>query len=309
MRLKSQMDKTQVKKKIDEMVKDIVEGLKRKLGIHIESITLCGSYATGKISFERPNVNILVFVKPDPTAEFYLRIGRILYCIGKKYAKFFRFRVDPFPFRFAKPVGDKELEVSVNLNLYEMTDKDLEMWITPEKKIKTPFGAPGPVIQNLKATRKVVFGTDVLGKIELLLAHEDILLNVLKEFPGVYRLQLTRAPMTYDIDKDYELLATEALEIGKSCLASAVGVLLDEESIRQGKQLEILVDKKKMLEFFKKSGSQDLAKWAEIILTARDNFLKIKKDKKKVFELYNAAYNVLNLVLGVTTTQLLGKKH
>lgn len=303
------MDTTKIKQKIDEMVNEILESLKEKLGTYIESITLGGSYATGKISLERPNVNILVFVKPNPPAKLYLEVGRILYRVGKKYAKFFRFRVDPFPFRFAQPIGKKKIEVSVNLNLLEMTGKDLVVWITPEQKVRRPFGISEPVVQSFKATRKVVFGKDVLGSMELPISHKDILLNVIMEFPSAYRLQLTRAPMTYDIDRDYDLLATEALEVGKSCLASAVGVLLDEESIRQGKQSEILKDKKKMLEFFKQKGSQDLANWAEIILKARDNFLEVKKDKKKVFELYNAAFNVLNLVLGMATTQLFGKKH
>lgn len=301
------MNEAQLKQKIDEMVNEIVDNVKSKLGIYIESITLSGSYAIGRMSLERPNVNILVFVKPNPRADLYLETGRILYSIGEKYLEFFRFRVDPFPFRFARPIGEKDVEVSVNLNLYEMADKDLVMWITPDKKIRAPFGAPEPVIQSFKAMRKVVFGTDVLGGMEFHVAHEDILLNVLREFP-TYRLQLTRAPMTYDIDEDYELLATEALQIGKSCLGSAAGVLLDEESIKQGKHLELLVNKKKLLEFLKRSGSPDLAKWAEAIISARDNFLEVKKDKRKVLELYNAAYNVLNMIFGIAIGKLFGKK-
>jgi hypothetical protein len=300
------MKKTQLKQKIDEMVKEIVDDIKPKLGLYIESITLAGSYVTGKLSLERPNVNILVFVKPNPSADLYLETGRILYRIGKKYSQYFRVRIDPFPFRFAQPIGRKPIEVLVNLNFYEMADKDLVTWITPDKKVRRPFGAPEPVIQSFKYTRKVVFGTDVLGGMEFNVTHEDILLNVMMEFPGVYRLQLTRAPLTYNVDKDYEWLASEALEIGKSCLASAIGVLLDEESIRQGKHLKLLADKKKMLVFLKQHGSPNLAKWAETILTSRDNFLKVKKDKKKVFDLYRAAYNVLNMIFGIAIRKLFG---
>lgn len=298
------MEDTQLKQKIGELVSEIINRLKSRLGKYIESITLSGSYAIGKMSLQRPNVNILVFVKPNSPADFYLEIGKILYRVGNKYLKFFRFRVDPFPFRFARPIGNKELEVSLNLNLYEMTDKDLITWIKPNKKIRTPFGAPGPVIQSFKAMRKLVFGKDVLGSIEFYVTHEDILLNVIREFP-IYRLQLTRAPMTYDIDKDYELLATEALEIGKSCLGSAAGVLLDEKSVKQGKHLELLADKERLLEFLKRNGSPRLAKWAEVIIKSRDNFLEIKEDKKKVFELYEAAYNILNMIFGMALKKFL----
>jgi len=297
------MKKTQLKQKIDEIVNEIVDNVKSKLGTYIESITLSGSYAIGRMSLERPNINILAFVKPNPPADLYLETGRILYRIGKKYSQYFKVRVDPFPFRFARPMGEKDVEVSVNLNLYEMTDKDLVMWMTPDKKIRTPFGAPEPVIQSFKAMRKVVSGSDVLGGMEFHVTHEDILLNVMREFP-TYRLQLTRAPMTYDIDEDYELLATEALQIGKSCLGSAAGVLLDEESIEQGKHLELLANKEKLLEFLERSGSPDLAKWAETILISRDNFLKVKKDKKKIFDLYRAAYNILNMIFGISMNKL-----
>lgn len=299
------MNEAQLRQKIDEMLKEIVDNVKSKLGMYIESITLSGSYAIGRMSLERPNINILVFVKPDPPADLYLETGRILYSIGEKYLEFFRIRVDPFPFRFARPIGEKDVEVSVNLNLYEMADKDLVMWMTPDKKVRAPFGAPEPVMQSFKAMREVVFGTDVLGGMEFQVTHEDILLNVMREFP-TYRLQLTRAPMTYDIDEDYDLLATEALQIGKSCLGSAAGVLLDRESIEQEKHLELLADKEKLLEFLKRSGSPDLARWAQTIISARDNFLEVKNDRKKVLELYEAAYNVLNMIFGMALGKLFG---
>lgn len=301
------MEEIQLKEKINDMVNEIIEDVKSKSGSHIESITLTGSYAIGKMALERPNVNILVFLKRHPPARIYLETGRILFSVGKKYQKFFRFRIDMFPFRFAYPVGDKELEVSVNLNLYDMAEKDLEMWMTPTKKVWVPFGAPQAVMQSFRSMRKVVFGSDVLGRMEFHVTYEDILLGVLKEFP-LYKLQLTRAPMTYDIDKDYELLATEAVQVGKTCLGTTAAVLLDEESIRQGKHLELLADKRKLLRFMKQAGSPDLGRWTEIVIRARDNFLSVKKDKDKVFEVYDAAYNILNVTFQMATSKLFGTK-
>jgi len=301
------VEEIQLKEKINDMVNEIIENVKSKSESHIESITLTGSYAIGKMALERPNVNILVFLKRHPPARIYLETGRILFSVGKKYQKFFRFRIDMFPFRFAYPVGDKELEVSVNLNLYDMAEKDLEMWMTPTKKVWAPFGAPQAVMQSFRSMRKVVFGSDVLGRMEFHVTYEDILLGVLKEFP-LYKLQLTRAPMTYDIDKDYELLATEAVQVGKTCLGTTAAVLLDEESIRQGKHLELLADKRKLLRFMKQAGSPDLGRWTEIVIRARDNFLSVKKDKDKVFEVYDAAYNILNVTFQMATSKLFGTK-
>ena len=297
------MDNKTIKQKIDEMVEEMIEELKSKLSTNIDSITLTGSYAIGKMSLERPNINILVFVKPRSPASLYLTTGNILYGVGKKYLKYFRFRVDPFPFRFAYPIGDKELEVSVNLNLFEMTNKDLVAWLSTDKKINIPFGAPETVMQGFKSMRKVVFGKDVLGEMEFQVTQEDILLNVIREFP-TYKLQLTRAPMTYDIDENYEYLATEALEIGKACIGSLAGVMLDEDAIKKGKHLELIADKRKLLDFLKQSGEQDLVRWAQTIVNARENFLTVKKDKAKVFELYEAAYNVLDKVFELALVKI-----
>ncbi len=119
-----------------------------------------------------------------------------------------------------------------------MADKDLELWITPDKKIRVPFGAPEPVIQSFKFTRKVVFGKDILGEMRFHVTREDILLNVIKEFPSFYRLQLTRAPMTYDIEDNCDLLdknkikerLDELKNIGKEAIPISV---LDDESIKR----------------------------------------------------------------------------
>jgi hypothetical protein len=298
------MEKALLKKKVDQMVKELIEVLKLELGANLEGLNLVGSYATGQVSLERPNVNIIGFLKQHPPAEVYLRAGRLLYEVGSRYQQFFRFRVDLFPFRFAQPIGGKDPEVSVNLNLYDLADKNLEIWITPDKKVRAPFGAPEPVIQSFKFTRKVVFGKDILGGMEFSITREDTLLNILKEFPTFYKPQLIKAPLTYDIDQNYDLLATEALEIGKSCLASAVPLLLDGESVKQGKHLELLMDKGKMLAFFEKSDSAHFSEWAKIILGARENFSEVKRDKTKVLKLYQTSFNLLNTVLGMARDEI-----
>lgn len=148
-------------------------------------------------------MNILLFVKPDHPAEVYLKTGQIFYKVGREYLDYFSFRVDMWPFRFAQPIGEKELEVSVNLNIFDMALRDLKMWITPDRQIWTPFGAPEVMFQGFKQTRKVVFGRDILGEIEFEPTYEEILLGLVKELP-LHRLMLTRDPFTYDIEEKLE---------------------------------------------------------------------------------------------------------
>lgn len=70
------MTKSQLDKLLKEIVKEIVDGLKKEIGTYAESITLIDSYAIGKISYQRPNINILVFLKPNHPAKVHLSIGR-----------------------------------------------------------------------------------------------------------------------------------------------------------------------------------------------------------------------------------------
>jgi len=96
------------------------------------------------------------------------------------------------------------------------------------------------------------------------------------------------------------------VEVGKSCLGSAVGVLLDEESIAAGKHLELLADKAKLLSFLEASDFPELARWAATILGARDNFLEVRREKEQVYELYAAAYNVLDKVFQMALSKVFG---
>lgn len=301
------MIKSQLDKLLKEIVKEIVEDLKVEIGSYIESITLVGSYAIGKISYQRPNINILVFLKPNHPAKVHLSIGKILRRVGKKFSKNLRFRIDPFPFRFVFPIGKGEPEVTVNMNPFYMEEKDLVTFIGPKKTIKTPFGVAEVIMQGMKNTRKVLYGSDVLGSMDFSISHEAVVYSVPREV-FLYDLMLTRAPMTYDIDKDYDLLATEALEVGKTTLVLLAEVLLDNESLKKGRHLELNADKKKLLEFLRKTKIKGLADWAETIISARDNFLEVKKDKAKVLALYEAAFNIVRTVKRLAIEEIIRKE-
>jgi len=289
------MGKARLDGLLSDIVGEIVEGLKAEIGDYTESITLVGSYAIGKISYQRPNINILVFLKSNHPAKTHLAIGKVLRRVGKKFSKNFKFRIDPFPFRFVLPIGEGEPEIAVNLNPFYMEEQNLRTFVGPGKAIRTPFGVAEAIMQGMKETRKVLFGSDVLGGMDFSVDHESVVYSVPRE-AFLYDLVLTRAPMTYDVDKDYDLLATEALEVGKTTLVLLAEVLLDDESLKEGRHLELNADKQKLLEFLKKTGVRGLADWAETVISARDNFLEVKQDKEKALALYDAAFNILRTV-------------
>lgn len=288
------MDKEKLKQNIDKFTEELLQKIQTELKSWLVSITLTGSYAVDAISLENPNINILLFVKPKHPADFYLKLGDLLYRSGYSYLDYFNFQPALFPFRFAQPLGDKKMTLTIHIDPFNLAEQDLEIWLGPKKKMKTPFGLPEVVLSGFQAMRKVVWGKDVLGEMKFDLKREDMVLGVMKDFP-LYRLQLTRAPMTYDFSKHPEFLAQEAVEIGKECLYHGAQIFMTDKEIKERKYIELFKDKQKLLKFIKKRYPA-IQKQAKIILRAREEFLKVKRNREKVLTVYRAAFKLLNVI-------------
>jgi len=65
------------KETIDKFIEALTAKLESGLSSRLASITLVGSYVAGDLSPERPNVNMLLFTKPDFGAEDYFKAGEI----------------------------------------------------------------------------------------------------------------------------------------------------------------------------------------------------------------------------------------
>lgn len=283
-----------IKQKIDQFIQELLEQIQKELGDWLVGITLTGSYAVGAISLESPNVNILLFAKPEHPADFYLELGKLLYRQGYSYLNYFNFQPVLFPFRFARPVGDKETTLGVHIDPFNLAEQDLEIWFGPKKKMKTPFGLPEVVLSGFQSMKKQVWGKDVLSEMKFDLKSEDMVLGIIKDFP-LYRLQLTRAPMTYDFNKHPEFLAQEAVEIGKECVYHGIQLFMTDEEIKQRKYVELFKDKGKLLEFVGEKYPA-IENEARLVLNARKRFLTVKKDKRKAMAVYCTAFRLLNVV-------------
>ncbi len=273
------MEKEQIKERIDELISELIENLKKELHHCIESITLVGSYTVGKISLERPNVNILIFVKPNVSAVDCLKIGEIFYEVSERYKGYFGIKIDCFPFRFGSPVGEKELQFVLTPHILFMSEKDA----------KPPFGVASNVLEGMKKTRKVVFGKDPLGKADLTYNKKDVIQWAFFDIGALYKNQLIDAPLAYDARKHLDLLVGESIEIGKNALTWGTEIFLDEKEWKKGKHIELIMDKEKMIDFYQNI-DKELGDAAKIILEARLKFQEYKTNKEKAFKLYNASY-------------------
>lgn len=275
----------EVRGAIDSLVKEIIKNLSKKLGHCLESVTLIGSYTIGKISLERPNVNFLIFTKSNISANEYLKIGEIFYNASKKYLNFFSVKVDSPPFRTGFPIGNKGLQLVLSPNVLNII----------QKNDNPPFGVPLNVLEGMKSTRKIVFGSDPLEEINIKYTKKDVIRWAFFDIGIIYRNQLIRAPLSYDITEHLNLLADESLEIGKVALMWGTEIFLSEDDWKRGRHIELIKNKEKMVKFYN-SIDEKLGEDAMIIVDARLNFHQYKSNEVKAYKLYNSAYNLITAV-------------
>lgn len=276
------MRKEQIKEKIDQLINELIEILKKELSHCLESVTLTGSYPIGKISLDRPNVNILIFVKPSVSANDYLKIGEVFYKSSEKYKDYFGIKIDSLPFRYGIPTGKEGLQLVLTPNVLNMAEKDQ----------KPSFGIPHNVLEGMKATRKVVFGSDPLSEVDLTYTRKDLIQWAFFDVGVLFRNLLIRAPLSYDVGEHLDLLAHESLELGKVGLYWGAEIFMSEKDMKEGKHIELIKDKEKMIDFYQ-STDKELGDSARAILETRELFQKYKRDKNKIFKLYNASYTVI----------------
>lgn len=274
------MQKT-LKQKIDEMVDYLVEGLKKSLGDRLESITLTGSYVVGKISIDRPDVNIILFFKNWMTPDDLILLGDVLYDTVKKFQKYFSVRPEFRPYRFPHPVVRKKQEVFVNPLLLNMAEKDLEF----------PFNIPHWVFAGMKEMRKVVFGSDVLATLDVELTPQRVIAGGFRELPFI-KIHLDRIPVAYDINKDCDLFFNESLAQGKLTAYDGIEIAMSADELKKKKWAEVVGDKQKMLAFFQERYDKETALYVKTLLEARENYNKWKNDKDKAVEVFKAAFGV-----------------
>lgn len=277
------MQKEQIKEKIDELIDELIKSLKEKLGNRLESIILTGSYAIGKISYDRPDVNLILFFKERFAPEDSIMLSKIFSRLVKKFKEEYVVRPEFRPFRFVYPrIRDKEkMEVFINPLILNMADINEEF----------PFNQGHYILAGMKKMGKVVFGSDPLIGIDLKITKERVVKNMFRIW-WTYKIQIDRTPLAYDIEKDCDLFFNESLAMGKLISYDGIELVMTDEELKEEKYIEIVSEKEKLIKFYKKRYDEEAAKFLEIILNSRKNYLEWRNNERKAVELYKATSGI-----------------
>lgn len=286
------METQELKKNLDDMLDHLFLELRKRLESSLRGIALTGSYTTGKFSSSRPDINFFLFLE-GPSAQTYLALGEVFTDLIRKYEGTFVIRPEFRPFKFPYPVAQKGVEVFINPLIADLAEKDLDH----------PFGISKPVLHGTQQMRKVIFGPDILGSLDLSFGKKEVIEAALRDL-AIFKLQLIRAPSTYVLDEDISLLFNEALIVGKMTIGWGVEVCSSDKELRDGDHLKYLKDRKKTMEFYRKNVSPEAANSVKTILEARDKYGEWKNDKEKAYLVFTESYNLLNVVWGKLLEQL-----
>lgn len=274
------------KKGIDRLVTFINREIEERLGKKLESLYLVGSYAQGKISPSRPDINWLLIHKEPVEDESRWKLGEILTEAIDKFIEDFVVRPELRPFKFSYPIKKGE-EVFVNLSIVSSASS------ADEFKKKNSF-IPEYVFEGFKSGRKLVYGKDVLKNIDFQVSKKAIQADAVGKIVS-HKIQLDRIPLAYHLKKDGDLILNESLSHGKNLLYFGVELLMSDQEIREKKFLEIFHDNEKMLELYK-NRFPEAVDLVRKILEAKDHFEKWKSDPKKAKEIYLAASGFSSLL-------------
>lgn len=273
------------KNKIKSMIKDLNDKLIEDIGDEIETLTIVGSYAFEKMSESHPDINLFLCLNEIANAMTYIKISNVLTEIIKKYSESFIVRPDYRPFKFPYPYFKGKDEVFVNLIIVNIKDKEGDF----------PFGLPKHFLNGIKQARKVVYGNDILGGMDFDFDKNYLLMaGVL--YLNIFKFQLLRAPISYDMDKDFDLVFNECLTNGKMIAYMGVEIVLTDEEIKSKKYMEYISNKESMIRFYKENYGGKASKLIDFILSGRANYLSWKNKKEKSIEMFKAGFELSEIV-------------
>jgi len=273
------MSEDKLRNKLDQMTGDLFQDIQDQIGDHLESITLTGSYAIGKISISRPDINFFIVLKPRVPADVYLRMGEIFTKIIHKYSADFSIRPEFRPFKYPNPIYEKGLEVFLNPVIASIEEKDGDF----------PFGVSKNFLAGVKSMRKVIFGKDVLADMDFKIDKQYIIQASFRDV-SLFKIQLTRAPMSYDLNSKIGLLLNESLINGKMAMGYGVELASTPEELENRSYLQYFSEREKMVGFYRERFGESVAENAQVLQDARNNYHEWKEDKEKTYAVFSAAY-------------------
>jgi predicted nucleotidyltransferase len=275
------------KDKVDNLVAFINKEIRKKLGKKLDCAYLIGSYAQGKFSLSRPDINWLLIHKDPVEDESRWVLGEILTNAIDKFLDDFTVRPELRPFKFSYPLKRGE-DVFVNLSIVTNAP-------TPEEFKKKNHFLPEYVFEGYKVGRRLLFGEDVLGKITFQVDKPSILASAMEKILD-HKIQLDRVPLVYHLTKDIDLVFNEALTHGKNLVYFGVELVMSNQELKEKRFLEYFQDKEKLIGIYQER-LPEAFNLVRDIFEARDNYEPWKKDKEKAKKIYLTASGFANLLM------------
>ncbi|MCK4634253.1 MAG: hypothetical protein KAT37_00085 [Candidatus Aenigmarchaeota archaeon] len=269
---------------VEEVAKGFESKCKDKLGERLESLYITGSYAFGKISLDRPDVNFLLIIKERTSPQDYLLIGEICREIVKDFEDRCSVRLEFRPFRFINPKTKSDCEIFLNpiiQSVEEIKNRGciFNKWFT----------------EGLKSANKLLYGKDFLKTLEVgEITKEDIFHGALFDL-AFFTIPLSRAPAQYG-KEDSDLLFNEALTSGKMMCYLGIEIAMTEEELAKKEYTNYIKNKETIADFYKERYGEEAAELVNKIFDARENYLTYKNERKKAEEIFDAALRMAGMI-------------
>lgn len=292
------MDKPTHEQKIGYLVDEITQRLWEELGENfVGGVGIGGSFARGKFSPSRPDINIILFVK-EGSPKIYLEIAKIFDNLAQEYKDEFNLRPRSEPERstssFKRDPAKNDIFFKISF---------LQLSLKEDKN--RPFGRPSSQVESLSKNLKMKYGKNYLTDLRTFCSNNQILEGIyftLKNWKGVLRY----TPSSYRKD-EVDLFFNEVLAYGKlvvhqsAWLAGLVkGLDFSKEKDRK-EILEAVFDKEKLRIFSSIFNDSQIIDKINLILDARLYYQEWKFDLKRTESLYQTVYTLIDDLLGVAS--------
>lgn len=269
---------------VDQVFQYFAAEIKQKFSGQLAAFYVVGSFALGKMSLERPDINFVIILEGiDP--EDHILLGRVFQEAVAKFAGTVGIRPYFSPVRFIYPEKKEAYDIFVSAVMLDSKKQDLSL----------PFGITRWVLEGYIQSRRLLEGEDILGQAQLPPIDRANLLERSLIDLEFYRLPLEKAPVQYR-ENEMDLLLSEAVILGKSIIFIGVEAAMTEEELQRHAYLDFIKDVTLFDKFFRERYGSEVAGHVKIILDARANFLKYKTSNEKILAVYESAMCLVECV-------------
>jgi len=251
----------------------------------LKSFYLVGSYAFGKISEQRPDINFLLIFDKFVTPQDFLTLGKICRSLEKEFSKAVTIKIEFRPFRYIKPKYKNEFEVSVNPilvgtgEIQEMGGVLFNKWFT----------------EGLRSVNKLLFGSDFLETLKIAeITKEDVVKGAMFDLM-FFTMPTSRAPAQY-WDDESNLLLNESLENAKNIAYLGIVAVMNMEELKKKSYVDYIKNKERIFGLYKERYVDEAAGMIKRIFQIREQYLKFKNNPGVAEEVFAIALNLASVV-------------